>query len=377
MKKLLILMMLAAVALTGCNGRGESTVTGSYGSSMISGEVSLKAVSNTSPAGVEVSVRGTGMTAILGADGQFAFANMPEGAVLDFHRAQDAIEASLTVDASAGFLAIELEQTRATATARKSSSRRRRPGAGGGEKLHEIEGLIRTAAAGSIVVFSSKKQDVTIALVPETIIRKGQTVLTPADLTVDTRVHVKARFANDVYTAVVVIVQDEDEDDGEGEGEEPPPAVERQYEGRVVSATATELVVFTSKKEEVRFLITDQTVIRKGSATMNLAQILIGMLVHVKATANADGTNTANLVIVQNTNVKVTVQGTVASIDGTSFVVTTAEGDRTVQTRQSTQIRQGGKKVPFSAIAVGATVSVEGTLVEATTIAAKKVTLAG
>ena len=73
----------------------------------------------------------------------------------------------------------------------------------------------------------------------------------------------------------------------------------RQYEGRVTGATATELVVFTSKKEEVRFLITDQTEIRKGSATFNLAQVLIGMLVHVKATANADGTNTANLVIVQ------------------------------------------------------------------------------
>lgn len=371
MKKLLILMMLTAVGLTGCNSRGESTITGGYGSSMISGEVSLKGVSNTSPAGVEVSVRGTGMTAILGQDGQFAFANMPEGAVLDFHRAQDAIEASLTVDASAGFLAVELEQTKATATAKKSSSRRRRPGSGGGEKLHEIEGVIRTAAADSIVVYSSKKQEVTIALVPETIIRKGQTILTPADLTVDTRVHVKARFSADVYTAVVVIVQEEDE----GEGEEPPPAATREYEGRVTGATATELVVFTSKKEEVRFLITGETVIRKGSATFNLGQILIGMLVHVKATANADGTNTANLVIVQNTNVKVTAEGTVASIDGTSFVVTTADGDRTVKTSNSTQIRQGGKKVPFSAIAVGATVAVEGTLVDATTIAAKKVTL--
>jgi len=149
----------------------------------------------------------------------------------------------------------------------------------------------------------------------------------------------------------------------------------REYQGRVTGATATELVVFTSKKEEVRFLITDQTVIRKGSTTMNLAQILIGMLVHVKATANADGTNTASLVIVQNTNVKVTVQGTVASIGGTTFVVTTADGDRTVQTGNSTQIRQGGKKVPFSAITAGAAVGVEGTLVDATTIAAKKITL--
>ena len=91
--------------------------------------------------------------------------------------------------------------------------------------------IARPTAADSIVVYSSKKQEVTIALVPETIIRKGQTTLTPADLTVDTRVHVKARFADDVYTAVVVIVQEEDE------GEEPPPAATREYEGRVTGAT--------------------------------------------------------------------------------------------------------------------------------------------
>jgi hypothetical protein len=134
-------------------------------------------------------------------------------------------------------------------------------------------------------------------------------------------------------------------------------------------------VVFTSKKVEVTFLITDQTVIRRGSATFNLAQILIGMLVHVKATANADGTNTANLVIVQNTRVEKEIEGTVASIDGTTFVVTTADGDFTVKTSQSTQIRKSGQKVPFSEITVGAQVEVEGTLVDATTIQAKKVTI--
>ena len=91
MKKVLVLMMLAAAGLMGCNGRGESPVTAGYGSSMISGEVYLSGVANTSPAGVQVSVRGTGMTTTLGADGRLAFANMPEGAVLDFQRASDAI----------------------------------------------------------------------------------------------------------------------------------------------------------------------------------------------------------------------------------------------------------------------------------------------
>lgn len=301
MKKVLILMMLAAAALTGCNGRGESTVTGGgYGSSMISGEVHLAGVANTSPAGVQVSVRGTGMTAMLGADGQFAFANVPEGAVLDFQRASDSIEASLGLEPASGFITVELRQASAVATTAKKSGRRR-SGAGGGEKVYEFEGLIRTVAADSIVVYTSHKVEVTIGLAPETIIRKGQTALTAADLTVGTRVHAKARLANDLYTAVLVIVQNPADDEDNGPVQ--PPGTVREYQGTVVRSTATELVVFTSKKVEVTFLITPDTVIRKGSATMNLVQVLNGMLVHVKATANADGTNTANLVIVQKTKV--------------------------------------------------------------------------
>lgn len=370
MKRLLILLMLAAVGLLGCNRRGESPLTGAYGSAMISGEVFLTGVANTSPAGVQVSVRGTGMTATLGADGQFAFANVPEGALLDFRRTADDIDATLRLDASSGFVSVELQQGKATATAKKSG--RRRAGARGGEKVHELEGLIRTAAADSIVVFTSHKQEVTIGLTADTIIRKGRTILTAADLTVDTRVHVKARFANDAYSAVLVIVQDDDDDGEEDDGT--PPAV-REYEGRVVSATAQELVVFTSKKQEVKFVLTDETTIRRGSSTFNLAQILIGMLVHVKATANADGTNTAVLVIVQNTRVEAEIEGTVASVGGSSLVVTTADGDHTVLVSQSTQIRRSGKKIALSEVTVGATVEVEGTLVDATTIQAKKITL--
>jgi hypothetical protein len=295
MKRVVMLLMFAAVGLLGCNGRGESTITGSYGSSSVSGEVVVTGLSNTSPAGVEVSVRGTGMTTTLGADGTFAFASMPEEAVLDFRRAADGIEASLALDAPEGFVTIELQQV--TATAGKKTGRRRSAGRGG-ETVYELEGVIRTAAAGSIVVFTSKKEEVTIGLAAETVIRQGHTLLTSADLTAGTRVHVKTHRANDAYTAILVIVQNDD--DGEDGDDGAPPAV-REYEGTVVSMTAQELVVYTSHKEEVKFILTADTEIRRGSATFNLAQILAGMIVHVKATANADGTNTATQVIVQKT----------------------------------------------------------------------------
>jgi hypothetical protein len=163
--------------------------------------------------------------------------------------------------------------------------------------------------------------------------------------------------------------QDEDDD-----GEDDAPAV-REYEGTVRSAAADQLVVFTSHKQEVTFLLTPETVVRKGNTPVDPATILPGWRVHVKATANADGTNTAVLVIVQNTRVEAEIEGTVASVGTSSLVVTTATGDVTVQVTNSTQIRKSGKKIPLADIQPGDTVEAEGTLVDATTMQAKKITV--
>lgn len=291
---------MVAVALAACNGRHE-TPTSTYGQEMLSGEVVMAGATGGSPAGVEIGVRGTGMTMLLGEDGQFSFAGVPDGAELDFRRAADGIEASLRVEQSAGFVHVELAKASATATKAKSS--KRRGAAPTRESVYEFEGVIRTAAAGSIVMFTSRKVEQTIAVAADTIIRKGNQTLTPADLVADMRVHVKARKSGETFTAAVIIVQQ----DGSGEddeGEEPAPPAIREHEGTVRSASATKLVVYTSKKVEVTFTLTADTVIRKGNTPVAAADLLPGWRVHVKATANADGTATATRVTVQSTKVK-------------------------------------------------------------------------
>ena len=356
----LVGLMMAGMLLASCQ-REHNAMTGSYGQGMLSGQVVVADLVNSSPAGVVVSVRGTGMAMTLGDDGRFAFAGVPDGATLDFRRDADGIEAAMQLEQSTGFLTVQL--------AKSTASKGKRRGVGQGSKdIYEFEGVIRSAAADSIVVFTSHKEEVTIGLVPETVIRKGKTILTPADLQVDWRVHVKARKVADAYVAVQVIVQNTNGDGGDDD-----PATVREYEGTVVSASATELVVFTSHKEEVTFAITAETVIRKGNTPVDPAAIQPGWRVHVKATANADGTNTASQVIVQNTRVETKIEGTVASVGTSSLVVTTAAGDVTVQTTNSTQIRKGKSKITLADIHVGDRVEVEGTRVDATTISAKKI----
>lgn len=282
----LTLVAVIAIALVACKSE-RSSMTGSYGGGLLSGQVSI--TGGGSPAGVEVSIRGTGMTTVLTDEGRFTFASVPERADLDFRRA-DGLAGSLRLEEGETSLHVELGPNGA-----KKSSRRR--AARGGEKVYEFEGLVRGATDTEVVVFTSKQVDVTIGLTPETIIRKGNQILTAADLVPDTRVHVKAKKTDETYTAVLVIVQNQEDGEDDGEGEEP--KARKEFEGTVISAAADQLVIFDSHKEEVTFVIDAQTIIRKGNTPIAAADIQAGWRVHVKATTADDGTKTATQVIVQ------------------------------------------------------------------------------
>lgn len=432
---------VAVLALSACNQRRE-TLTESYGHALLSGEVSLVGMPGASPAGVVVSVRGTGMAVTLSEDGRFDFAGVPANALLDFQRTADGIEASLAVDSRSGFVSVALAQK--SASPAPASSKRR---SGGRTSVFEFEGLLKAVAADSIVVADRKGADVTVALTAETVIRKGRAVRTPADLVIGTRVHVKATRADEVYTAVQVIVQNEN--DGEegvrirafegvvrsasatqlevtlrsgdilfeltpetiirahgnapvlpagilpgtrvkvkarlnpdgtnvalrvqvmmnGPGGSPP--VRKELEGLVVSSSLDQLVLQTQHSEET-IALTSATVIRKGNVVMTGADLQPGWRVHVRVRTGEDGTQTAELVIVQNTGEddgeddgedegEDSVSGLVASVGTSSLVVTSPRGDVTVNVTAATVIKKRGQPVTLESIVPGTRVNAEGT----------------
>lgn len=283
-----VIAAVAMLVLGACHSK-EQVMTGAYGSGVVTGQVVM--TEGVSPAGVSVSVRGTGMTKVLATDGQFAFAGVPDGAELLFERASDGIEASLKLETASGHVVVDLAKTEA-----KKSGRRR---AAGSSKTYQFEGLLTSVSDTQIVMNSSREQGVTIGLTAQTVIRRGGTPLTAADLAVGMRVHVKALKVTDGFTAVSIVVQGGEDDDDDGEDDRP--AV-REYEGTVVSASATELVIYSSKKVEETFVITAETDIRKGNTPVLAADIQPGWRVHVKASTSDDGTTkTAQRVIVQKT----------------------------------------------------------------------------
>ena len=354
-------VMMVLMALAACQRGERATVTGGYGMSVVSGVVVME--DGGTPAGVNVTIAGTGMAAVLAADGEFAFAGAPEQAELLFNRAADGIQASLQVSAAAGPVVVEL----AKSGAKKSGKRR---SSGRGSPATQFEGLVRSASATEVVVFTSKKVEQAIAIVPETVIRRGNTVLTPADLTVDTRVHVKALKTDTGYTALSIVVQGGDEPDDSPEG--------REYEGLVVSATAEQLVIVDSKGVQQTFVLNAATVIRKGNTPVLATAIQPGWRVHVKAATAADGIKTATRVTIQKTHGggdddEVKLSGRVTAVAATSLTVQTDDGVVTVQTDASTRIEKNGDDVALSAIVAGDKVKVEGTRVDAATVLAREI----
>jgi hypothetical protein len=374
------MLMAAMLVLAACQGE-RSTVTGQYGTAVVTGQVVM--ADGSSPAGVSVTLRGSGISTVLRADGQFAFAGAPAAGELAFERAADGISALMTVEADSAPLVVELSKN----SAKKSSSKRRsgRGGSGSGVKITEFEGVISSVSAEGIVLFTSKQVDQAIAIDAATIIRKGKQTLTAADLLAAMRVHVKARQVDTGYVATIVVVQNDGsgDDDGGDEGEE---HEGREYEGTVVSVAAGQLVILDSHRAEVTFVLDASTDIRKGNTVIAPDAIQAGWRVHVKATSSADGaTKTATRVIVQNTNGggdgdddddgenEVKVSGTIASIDGTSLSVATGSGTVTVQTGASTKIERHGRAILLTDLAAGDRVKAEGTRVDAATILATKI----
>lgn len=364
-----VVMVLMLVAVAACRRETSSNITGSYGGSLLSGTVVLDGIEG-SPEGLEVSVRDTGMVTRLAADGHFAFANVPGNAVLDFRRG-DGINASLelTGNGSKGSILIDVGRTRAGKSSGRGKSTRDK---------REFEGVIRSASAESIVVYTSHKEEVSIGLDDETVIRRGNEILTAADLVADMRVHVRARRVDEGYVAQQIVVQGGDEDDdGDDDGDDERPPL-RQYEGTVVSASATQLVINDSHRNQVTLAITAETIIRKGNTPVAAADLRPGQRVHVKATVASDGAATAVQVVLQNTRVPaVTVSGTVVSVTGADILVSTKTGTVTVRTDASTSIRKKGKRIALTDIVAGDSLSAKGTSVSENTILATEVEIRG
>ncbi len=266
------------------------------GARALSGQVMpVGDLSGASPAGISVTALGqmavTGVAgrtalvdkvAVTDATGQFAFTGLSTGNVqLAFSRG-DGIGASATVGAGMATVVVELQKKQATVH-----------DAGATGQTKELEGPITAVSGASITVLNaSTAKPETAAITPDTVIRKGNTTLAASDLKIGDRVHVKTMANTDgTLTALEIMLQN----DGTTGGQT------KELEGPITAVSDTSITVMNaSTAGPETAAITKSTVIRKGNTTLTAKDLKAGDRVHVKTTANTDGTLTATEIMLQN-----------------------------------------------------------------------------
>ncbi|HEX3584140.1 MAG TPA: DUF5666 domain-containing protein [Thermoanaerobaculia bacterium] len=237
----------------------------------------------------------------------------------------------------------------------------------------EYEGVIKTVASGTITVTTSHKTDVVFTINAATLIRKGDTTVDVSTLAVGDQVHVKATSANNVNTALIIIVQQPESSEDPGDSLSIVTA-----NGYVTKVGADSIDVHRANGTDATVKVTDGTVIRKHGQTIHLADIKVGD--HVEAVGTAvDPTTIAALQIeVEDANPsesnRAEVNGTVT---GTGTSSLTISKTYTVNVDSNTHIRKSGKDISLSGVQVGDFVQAEGSRVDATTILASEIQVSG
>lgn len=239
--------------------------------------------------------------------------------------------------------------------------------------MAEYEGVIKTVGTGTITVTTSHQTDVDFTITDATLIRKGDTTVDASTLAVGDQVHVKATSANNVNTAMIIIVQQPDT------SEDPGDSLKVVTANGVVTAVGTDSIdVHRANGTDATVKVTDGTAIKKHGQTIHLADIKVGD--HVEAVGTAvDATTIAALQIeVEDGNPSETNKAEVSgTVTGTGTSSLTISKTYTVNVDSNTHIRKSGKDISLSDVKVGDFVQAEGSRVDATTILASEIQVSG
>ena len=128
------------------------------------------------------------------------------------------------------------------------------------------------------MVNDSHKVDVTVTITTDTIIRHGDQTLTPNDLKVGDRVHVKAKVTGSDNVAIEIMLQNgENGDDGQG-------GQMMTANGRVTGTDVGQITVASQPHGDVVVMVDVNTIIRKQGDVIMLDGI------HLDDEVNAMGT---------------------------------------------------------------------------------------
>jgi hypothetical protein len=375
MRKALALGVLSlALASAACGGKG-STASPASPSQMVpagvppspmSGATVGGTVAATSPSGaalgpsalsgMSVQVVGTSVTSSVSSAGEFSLRDVPPGDV-------NLKVSGAGADAVVGVAGVQAGQTiQISIVVSGSIGRLEFDSRGGASGKQELEGLIESKAPPDMLMVHGQAVKVVAGT---TVIRKGDTPMTYADLTVGWRIHVRGTMSAPgvtppVLTADLIIVQDS----GGGGSTDV-----RGTVGAILSGSCSSF--------PFKFTVGTTTVAASSTTVFTPAcsAIIVGAMVDAEGARQPDGSLLASKVDVEAAHAE--IKGSVLAITGGTcgannlaftVAITNPVGTKRVQTNASTFF-----KPSCSAVVAGAEVEVEGTLQPDGSIVAMKI----
>jgi hypothetical protein len=294
-----------------------------------------------------VSIVGTSISSGLDGAGRFNLKNVPAGDLqLQF---SGPISATLPVDG------VQPTETISMVISISGSSVTLESEARSGGSEEQLEGKIQavppTTAAGSLKVAGR-----TVTTDGSTVIRKGETPMTLAELKVDYRVHVKGHSSGSNLVATQIIVQntngdqiDEDDDD-------------QQDSSASIHGTLNSIAggspALTLNVGGTTVRTSADTVVKRRGDVQTLAALKVGQDLHVIGTRQSDGSIDARHIEINDdaTGGEAEIQGSAGGVSGTCPLLSfNVNGYRVTTT--ATTVFQG---ITCAAMKSGTKVTVKG-----------------
>jgi len=281
----LALGALAALALTFSCHESSSSPTSPSGTATVTGTVILGAGASGAAAqgmeiglsGVTVRVVGGGPSAVTDASGNFTLNGVPAGTVeMEFSRADINARAPVLLVSGTNAITAAVHGSTAVITPR-------------GHAGEEIEGLVQSNSAGSLVVLDQRLGTVTITTNGSTLIRRGNTTIPLSNITVGMRVHVKAMLlSGSTFLATEILLQDENV------------GGEREVEGSVASVDiGAKSFVVTTVAGPITVKTDSSTTFKKKGASATFSDVVMGAMVEAEGTLQSDGSILARNVTIE------------------------------------------------------------------------------
>lgn len=344
----LVLPIALLISTVACGGSGNSptapepaAATGaSITGSVLSGSSSAMTAGSTGQAvpGLTVTVSGTSIASGLDATGRFHLTDVPSGDI----QLQFSGPASGTIPVS-GVKPTEsitlVVSVTSSSVALESSAR---TGAGEEQLEGRIESLPPTMAVGSLKVAGR-----TVTTNTSTQIRHGSTPVDFDDLEIGYRVHVKGSPSGSNLLASTIIVQNTNTNIPQEEEEEEEEDDEEQDEsasihGKLMSIGGTspslQLMVGTTTVRT-----SSSTVVRRRGDVQTLAELRVGMDLHVVGDRQSDGSLDARMIQINDdeTGAAVEIQGAAGGVSGTCPTLAFNVNGYVVRTNGSTTFTGG------------------------------------